>query len=103
MSKGDVTLKFDANTGAFVQKMLAAQNAMKATADSSRSLGESTSKSGGLLADLGSVGSKNMASLQSSLMGAVGGFNLMSMAISSITARPTQTGKIKRSSSTKPT
>jgi len=46
MAQGDVTMKFDANTAAFVQKVTAARAALEATSDSSRKTAESIGKAG---------------------------------------------------------
>lgn len=46
MAKGDVTLRFDANTAAFVQKTLEAKAALDATAKSARDAGQHVAKAG---------------------------------------------------------
>lgn len=46
MAKGDVTLKFDANTAEYVQQVLKAKDALMATADATRKIGDHADRSG---------------------------------------------------------
>lgn len=60
MAKGDVVMKFDGQTAAFVQATLAAKNAMDAAAEKGRKMGEDVSKGGDkALASLEKVGKKS--------------------------------------------
>lgn len=67
MAKGDVTMKFDAQTAAFVQDVQRAREKMEATADSARKLGDAMGRAGEKAAD----SSKKI--MESATSGAVAG------------------------------
>lgn len=53
MAKGDVTLKFDADTAAFIQKVMQARSALDDTAKKAREAGQEISKTGSAVESVG--------------------------------------------------
>lgn len=77
MAKGDVVLKFDAQTAEFIQKVMAARSALDETAKTARSTGEAVAKTGDStkrytekMADF-TLGLVKLAAVPTTLMGVV--------------------------------
>ena len=81
MAKADVTMKFDAETADFINKMMGMRNEILNTANATRDVGAAAQKSGSLMDSFSKVGAQNMQTLQGTIMGAVGGLNAMGLAI----------------------
>ena len=85
MAKGDVVMKFDAQTAQFVEGIMKAQAAMLAAGDKARKLGEDTSKAGDLMSRLGQIGTQNLNAMGDAARGLVGNFNFVQMGINAVT------------------
>lgn len=77
MAKGDVTLKFDANTAAFVQNIMKAHEAAMAAADSTRKLGESGVTAGERMAESFMHVAKHLGAITTGVGAAVAAIELV--------------------------
>jgi len=84
MAKGDVTLRFDANTAEFIQRVMAARSALDETAKKARETGEAVKKAGDHADDFGrkiAHGVKELAGLLAIPTTVMGGLELTMQAV----------------------
>lgn len=90
MAKGDVVLKFDANTAEYIQRVMAARSALDETAKKARETGEAVKKAGDHVDDFGrkiSHGVKELAGLLAIPTTVMGALDLTMQAVEKRIAR----------------